>query len=1727
MTSLFDVGKSAIQTYRQSLAVTGQNIANINTDGYVRREADLEEVTASQGGITSIANQSGLGVRVADIRRSFDQLLTSRKLTASAKFEQTDSFLKQIEKLEDLLLPGDSDLGTQIGNFFRSLNDVAAAPSDLAPRAVALESGKSLANSFNSTAVQLQQLKSNTLQRTDEAINALNTLATEMASVNDKILSASQSGRSPNALLDLRDKLIADISKLADISVDYTDRGVANVTIGSSGVGPGLVTAGKATKVGFIERYDKIGGLQIILNPLASKTPTSQLSSGMIAGLSEAYGAIMGVTDQVDDLASDVSNRLNAQHKLGVTLDGSKGSDLFTTTSVTAIRTPSTSSEVDAEVIVFDPNKLPSGKLDLTYSDYEGLWTLSGAGLSASVTGTNVIDAPGFTINLGGVFRNADSFQISPGANAAADIKFLLTRPHDFAAASPDLVTAANTNSSDAELEMNRIVPESYPESNALSDTLANSLSAVEATEFIRDGLISTVPAGAESVDLASFTKQASAKFQFSGLGLQNITQLSFTRTGSSDDGPHTFNIAYANAYPNDQDGLYWEDAAQVAKILNDGLLRNSANQSLFDLGMRASGAGGSLTLTSSSGNFVNSGVGAPAIATGTISNAATVSDAVAASDLQVFTREGRHLAGIGFTDAQITEFMTTDNGFDSSAVYTASYLNDVSSPYRDIDMDVSFAGGMYELNVGSDGVAPALAQGTTIVPGNATTAQTMSVVLSSGATFSIPVEVGASAKSAAKSLNTVLKNSGIKADAATRIELFNFQSTGVVSFDLEAGNRVPVAISADVTPTNLSNLATAINKVSSETGVVAVTSADNARLILTNDAGDDVAISGLGSASPAFYGRLIDKNAVAETSPIGTVTSSGAFKTPLSSTNVVTDALVSGATVSSSTVAGTGADLSVTSDTNGNYTLTINSGGSGSANPYVVGETFTVDGTVISGSSSTHDVTITVTAVDANGLITAATASGFAPGITQAQTTITPAITSGLGTGATFDVTLADGVATIAVNSNGDGYDINDTFTILGSALGGTDGVNDLTISVASLAANSMVSFGAIVSGDRIDTARFSGGVSLSSSSSFNLTNTNGTSNAVQNQTLGSFVNVKSNTSGDTKTITYDINEALENGGSGLSGLKAIAPNAAYELTVPSSNGSISFLANVASSDLTSVNSENVNTALVREIRDQAPLASLSAGSTVSATQLVSYSFQRTEAVQPAIDSVTLTINNTNISVDLTDIDGANTSASSAADVTAAIIRAVNNSSLEITASASGTAPNYGVTLTADNSGEAFTVEAFSFNDVNEIVAQTQFSLTTETPAKSLPKDGSSVAIMFGDQTYNLTMVDGEVVVSGPEADRVTAYFDTDSRLQIFGGGSLSGAAISVVSDTIISGNSAAADDFGLANATARLTGQLFALTSGMDDLELDFNGTAVTVSLDLSGNVTTVPTSVTGLTLSWQFESAPAGRLKAEFDSETYSLTFPNPTNALGFKSADREISLSGDSIVVKSTDKSSFELNASASSLSGSRFRMNNLPHEDLLVFVTGGGARSIGAEYSIAGDVIDTTSYEIRAVGDNGNVIEIWDSDTGHSIATRVMSGDQQTTYRDFELTLTGAVDDGDKFILQQNASGANDARNLNAMIKLQNGDKSDPTKLGFQDLFGVMIAGVGSSVNSSKIAVEVQEENAMAAKEAEAEFAGVNLDTEAAALIEFQQAYQASARILSTARELFQSLMEVV
>ena len=184
MSSLFDIGKSGLQSYRQSLAVTGQNIANINTDGYKRREANLEEITASQGGITGIANQSGLGVRIEAIRRSFDAYLVDRNRSANSYFEAESSFLNKLKELEDMMLPTDSNLGIVMGRFFNSLQEVAASPGDVAPRTVAIEMGDLMANTFKSTAQVVEDVKKGIFKQADIDISSINTLSNENPKIN-------------------------------------------------------------------------------------------------------------------------------------------------------------------------------------------------------------------------------------------------------------------------------------------------------------------------------------------------------------------------------------------------------------------------------------------------------------------------------------------------------------------------------------------------------------------------------------------------------------------------------------------------------------------------------------------------------------------------------------------------------------------------------------------------------------------------------------------------------------------------------------------------------------------------------------------------------------------------------------------------------------------------------------------------------------------------------------------------------------------------------------------------------------------------------------------------------------------------------------------------------------------------------------------------------------------------------------------------------------------------------------------------------------------------------------------------------------------------------------------------------------------------------------------------------------------------------------------------------
>ena len=94
-----------------------------------------------------------------------------------------------------------------------------------------------------------------------------------------------------------------------------------------------------------------------------------------------------------------------------------------------------------------------------------------------------------------------------------------------------------------------------------------------------------------------------------------------------------------------------------------------------------------------------------------------------------------------------------------------------------------------------------------------------------------------------------------------------------------------------------------------------------------------------------------------------------------------------------------------------------------------------------------------------------------------------------------------------------------------------------------------------------------------------------------------------------------------------------------------------------------------------------------------------------------------------------------------------------------------------------------------------------------------------------------------------------------------------------------------------------------------------------------------------------------------------------------------------------------------------------------------------------------------------------------------------------------------------------------------MLDLQEDKFASEGKGKFSDLFAQIVASVGSSVQSSELNKNSSEMIRDAAANAVSELSGVNMDDEAAQLIEYQQAYQASARVLQAARELFDTLID--
>ena len=158
----------------------------------------------------------------------------------------------------------------------------------------------------------------------------------------------------------------------------------------------------------------------------------------------------------------------------------------------------------------------------------------------------------------------------------------------------------------------------------------------------------------------------------------------------------------------------------------------------------------------------------------------------------------------------------------------------------------------------------------------------------------------------------------------------------------------------------------------------------------------------------------------------------------------------------------------------------------------------------------------------------------------------------------------------------------------------------------------------------------------------------------------------------------------------------------------------------------------------------------------------------------------------------------------------------------------------------------------------------------------------------------------------------------------------------------------------------------------------------------------------------------------------------------------------------------------------------------------------------------------------------DVVDVTTATTLASAVAHVAGAD--ITYNGWTTQITGNSATGDIFTIEANTNGVADNRNAALLGALQTrttmiGSSTSGPTASYQSAYAQIVSAVGSKANEVAAIGAAQQGLADHATQALQSLSGVNLDEEAARLLQFQQAYQASARILQVSQTLFDTLIQ--
>lgn len=307
-----NIALSGLQAQQAAIDVTSHNIANANTQGYSRKTVTMVSV---HGGFLDKGEFSGRGVDISDIRRVRDAFLDLQTRNENRTMGEYEVLTKAFAEIERIMAePSDTGIRSVLDRFWNSLQDLSGNPEDESIRQTVIQSAGALADAFSHTSRQLSELREDVITSAEEAVNRVNTITKEILSLNDQIRRTKARGEEAGDLMDRRDLLLDDLSKIMDIEVVENKNGAVRVV---TSVGPSLVEENSRIELGL--DYDGDGRLVL---RLGQGGPTLKPVGGELRGyFSMGDVTIPQLMEKLGALANSIITEVNAIQAGGFTLE--------------------------------------------------------------------------------------------------------------------------------------------------------------------------------------------------------------------------------------------------------------------------------------------------------------------------------------------------------------------------------------------------------------------------------------------------------------------------------------------------------------------------------------------------------------------------------------------------------------------------------------------------------------------------------------------------------------------------------------------------------------------------------------------------------------------------------------------------------------------------------------------------------------------------------------------------------------------------------------------------------------------------------------------------------------------------------------------------------------------------------------------------------------------------------------------------------------------------------------------------------------------------------------------------------------------------------------------------------------------------------------------------------------------------------------------------------------